>query len=68
MIQLAEVIVKIWLVGIPLAALLFGSIYMRMPPLLRWGFRGSPYVFWCIAWPWTLAVWSWRTGRAWWLR
>ncbi len=68
MIALAGDIATVWICGIPIAAIAFGYMISKAPPVVRFYSWRRPYVFWCVAWPFALAAWSWGIFRQWWLR
>lgn len=68
MIAIIHDLAIVWICGIPVAFLVFGWIIASAPPLIRFHVLRWPYVFWCVAWPASLAVVAYRTGRQWWQR
>lgn len=68
MTALAHTLAVVWLCGIPVAALVFGWIIAKAPPVMRYHFKRSSYVFWCVAWPFAAFVITWRTITQWWMR
>lgn len=60
--------VEVWIYSIPVAGIVFGAVVAKAPPLHRRRLRQRHYIFWCMAWPWAVAVLAFQIVRAWWLR
>lgn len=68
MIQFLSTIITVWIYGIPVAGIVFGAVVAKAGPLHRRRLRRRHYAFWCVAWPWAVAVLAFQVVRAWWLK